>query len=441
MRTYLSVRGVSVLSLVVASVSAFACTGSPTEPGPITNSTSDSPVVSRSRPFDAPPSLIEPADPIDEQPADTDYLEEDIPEASELTAEDQGMLSSEDVEDLGSNDLGAYDLEANNLTINAATAGTSKTGPLSGVIRDKKLRALTIAGVTVKATGVAAVKSKANGSFSLRRPKGKFKITFTKNGYEQLVTRATTSPVYLTAKVPRGMTVRCKDGKFMAAKTVAGACAGHRGVGYWLMKPATAALLSISLSDNDVPVGTMVNGTVTLTNVAPSGGAKILLSSTSPSVAEVQSTSVTIPAGENSAPFKVSAESAGTTVIKGTYNNASKTDQLTVTGPPEKVVAKFRYAPDPCQVIANPSTPATPLKATCTFDASDSKPAGSTFRWTLPDGSVITRDNALLPNPLLACGLPTVDFEANVRLTVIAPGGLDSASVLLPVNFSKKGLC
>ena len=98
------------------------------------------------------------------------------------------------------------------------------------------------------------------------------------------------------------------------------------------LTPASVALSKLTLSDSDVPVGTMVNATVTLTNAAPSGGAKVLLSSLQSTVAKVQSTSVTIPKGQKSASFQVRAESAGTAVIKGTYNG-SKTATLKVGGP------------------------------------------------------------------------------------------------------------
>ena len=101
----------------------------------------------------------------------------------------------------------------------------------------------------------------------------------------------------------------------------------------FLTPSSSVALSKLTLSDSEVPVGTMVNATVTLTNAAPSGGAKVLLSSLQSAVAKVQSTSVTIPKGQKSAQFQVRAESAGTAVIKGTYNNGSKTATLKVDGP------------------------------------------------------------------------------------------------------------
>ena len=179
------------------------------------------------------------------------------------------------------------------------------------------------------------------------------------------------------------------------------------------MTASGAALSKVSLSDNDVPVGTVVTGTVTLLKAAPSGGAKILLSSTSPATAAVQS-SMTVPAGKKTGTFKVNAKAEGTAVIKATYNNASKTANLKVTGGwwsaarPNDGTTYYRLrlrnsttAQSQCPVVANP---AGGVLATCTFDASDSTaPAGSTYKWTFPGGNVFNRTSATFTNVPLPC--------------------------------------
>ena len=375
MRSCLPVRTLSVLPLVIAILSAFACNGSPSQPGPISDSTSDSPVVPRSRPFDAPPSLTGPADPIAEQPADTEYLEEELTEVSELTdAED-----IDDASDLDANDLEATEFGANGLTINAATAGASNTVVLSGTIRDKNRQTLKLAGVTVKAAGVQAT-SNASGRFTLRIRPGTVTITFKKTGYKtatlkKLVTRATNISVSLTPTA------------------------------------TSAALSNLSLGDGSVAVGTTVNATVTLTKAAPPGGARVLLSSSS-SAAEVPA-SVMIRAGSKSSSFKVKAEAVGKATITAKYDKKSDTATLTITGTPppptqtppaDKVVASFTYRPSQCEVVKDPNGSDPPMFVICTFDASDSiAPAGSTYTvdlsrgQTVPNGTSRTFTNVPLP--------------------------------------------
>jgi hypothetical protein len=223
-----------------------------------------------------------------------------------------------------------------------------------------------------------------------------------------------------------------------------------------LMTATGTALSSVSLSDNDVAAGTVVNGTVTLNKAAPSGGAKISLSSTSPATAAVQSSIITVAAGKKTGAFKVKANAAGTAVIKAKYNNASKTANLKVTGvgaqkppppttpPPPPVnttpVAKFSYSPSQCLVVANP---AGGVFATCTFDASDSTaPAGSTYKWTFPGSNVFNRTSAIFTNVPLPCGtLPNGIFDRTITLSVTTPSGLVSASFPRSVTFTKTGLC
>ena len=118
----------------------------------------------------------------------------------------------------------------------------------------------------------------------------------------------------------------------------------------------------------------------------------------------------------------------------------------TTPPPPDKVVASFKYSPNPCQIIADPTNPsgsgATPLMATCTFDASDSiAPAGSTYTWVFPGGETYTRTTKTFSGAKLPCGLPDgVLFQRTISLTVKSPGN-DTDTKPMDVNFKKSGLC
>lgn len=402
MRTCFSVRGLSAFPLMLAVLTAFACNGSPTQP----DSAFDSPSGSAPRSFDAPSSFAQPSQLAEEH--------DDLSDASELTdAEDVEEI---DASDLESSELDASDRDVSSLAATTPTAAaTARKVAVSGVIRDKNTKR-ALAGVMVKVTGLQPVTSNSRGRYLINVSRGRRTFKFSKKNYTT----------------------------FSDTETVTGALKLDV-----LMTPASAALSSITLSDNDVTVGTVVNGTVKLNKAAPSGGAKVLLSSTSPTIAAVVSSSVTIAGGKTTGVFKVNAKASGTTVIKAKYNNASKTANLKVRGgppppppptPPTGIVARFEYRPAQCEVVENPSgNPA--LLATCTFDASDSSaPAGATYTWTFPGSNVFTRNSPTLSNFGLTCGsLPNGIFERTVTLRVSSGGESDTHSA--PVTFTKAGLC
>ncbi len=94
------------------------------------------------------------------------------------------------------------------------------------------------------------------------------------------------------------------------------------------------SIQSIGLSPTLVVGGsqTSVTATVTLLGVAPAGGAKVILSSTRPTVASVPA-SITVPAGSSTATFTVTHLAVTITsaaTIKATYGGVSTTAVLTV---------------------------------------------------------------------------------------------------------------
>ena len=93
----------------------------------------------------------------------------------------------------------------------------------------------------------------------------------------------------------------------------------------------TATLVGISLSATSIPVGSTVQGTVTLAASAPSGGLTVALSSSNPSVATVQ-TPVTVLSGSSTAAVTITAVALGSTTISATLNGKSQqSPSLTVT--------------------------------------------------------------------------------------------------------------
>jgi NHL repeat-containing protein len=92
---------------------------------------------------------------------------------------------------------------------------------------------------------------------------------------------------------------------------------------------------SVTLNPDSVPAVVSTTGTVTLSAVAPSGGAVVKLSTSNNSLAQVPAT-VTVAAKARSATFTITtspATSQQTATITGTYNSSSQKATLTVRVP------------------------------------------------------------------------------------------------------------
>jgi len=85
---------------------------------------------------------------------------------------------------------------------------------------------------------------------------------------------------------------------------------------------ATPSVLGVALNATSLGVGAIMQGTVTLTAAASTGGATVSLSSSNPAVATVQ-TPIAIQAGASSTTFTVTAVASGTTTITASLNGAS----------------------------------------------------------------------------------------------------------------------
>jgi uncharacterized repeat protein (TIGR03803 family) len=97
--------------------------------------------------------------------------------------------------------------------------------------------------------------------------------------------------------------------------------------------PAAVTLSSLTLSPATVQGGATSQGTATLSNPAPAGGALITLTSSNTGAATLPA-SVTVPAGAVSATFAVTSKAVTAStgvVLTGTYLGASQTASLTVT--------------------------------------------------------------------------------------------------------------
>ena len=101
--------------------------------------------------------------------------------------------------------------------------------------------------------------------------------------------------------------------------------------------PATTVTIdSVTLSPASLQGGGTAAGTVTLTGVAPPGGALVALSSSNTAAVTVPPT-VTVPEGVNSWPAFVSTSpvtATTTSIVSATYNGVTRSATMTVTPPP-----------------------------------------------------------------------------------------------------------
>jgi uncharacterized repeat protein (TIGR03803 family) len=146
---------------------------------------------------------------------------------------------------------------------------------------------------------------------------------------------------------PQAALVQGADGGLYGSTVVGGAS----GLGVlFRVDPAAApaaSLTSVTLNPTQVTGGSPSTGTVTLSAPAPSGGASVLLTSSSPALASVPG-SVTVAAGSTSASFPVTTvtvTSAATATITGTYGGQSRSATLTVVPPAGVTLSSLTLSP------------------------------------------------------------------------------------------------
>jgi len=101
------------------------------------------------------------------------------------------------------------------------------------------------------------------------------------------------------------------------------------------VNPQAVALSSVSVSPGTIVSAQSGTGTVTLTAAAPSGGTVVALSSSNTSAATVPA-SVTVPQGQTSATFTVTAGTVTTSTpvtLTATYSGVNATFGLTISAP------------------------------------------------------------------------------------------------------------
>jgi hypothetical protein len=179
-------------------------------------------------------------------------------------------------------------------------------------------------------------------------------------------------------------------------------------------------LSSLTLSPSNVTGGNSSTGTVTLSGIAPAGGAQVTLSS-SGTAASVPS-SVTVPAGATSATFTIStsAVAASTPVsISASYSGATQTASLTVT--PSSL-------PTFSSLTLSPSSVTGGNSSTGTVTLSGPAPAGGAQVILSSSNTGAAR---VPPSVTIAAGAASATFTVNTSTVLF------STSVTISGSFNK----
>ena len=178
--------------------------------------------------------------------------------------------------------------------------------------------------------------------------------------------------------------------------------------------PSSVTLQSVAVNSSSIQGGATVGGTVTLSGVAPVGGAVVSLSSSNTAAVTVPPT-MTVPQGVNSYVIFISTSPVTTTtnsVISGTYNGVTRTTTLTVTPPP--------VVPTPTldSVVLDPAVVQTGTTRTSVwlYFTSITPPEGALVTLTSSDPSKVT-----VPATLQVPGFSSSSlFDATISSTATA---------------------
>jgi hypothetical protein len=215
---------------------------------------------------------------------------------------------------------------------------------------------------------------------------------------------------------------------------------------------AGPTLSSMSLGTSSVVGGNTLNGTVTLSGPAPTGGAVVSLSGSDPVV--TVPASVTVPAGSTSATFTISTRAVGGTIsatISGSYGGVSMSAALSVT-PPTVATANFGVSGPSETETCTMSNGGNTLN--CTFNGTTSTAPGTITAWDwtytvatmfsqTTSGPVLTMpavNCSFLPPPPLPAGASWFDLTVTLKihdsLGNVSAEKVDSGARVLP-----QGVC
>jgi hypothetical protein len=323
-------------------------------------------------------------------------------------------------------------------TIQCGGSG-SPTGPATG--------SPAVSSVTLNPTSVAAGSS-GQGTVSL---------TAAASTGGASLSLSSSNPAVATVQTPVIIAAGSSNATFMITAVAAGTATitaslnGSSSQSPTLTVTPRPTLLSIVLSPSSVVGGNSVTGTVTLTAVAPAGGAVVSLSGGDPVTVPA---SVTVPTGSTSATFTISTRTVGGTIpstISGSYGGASASAVLSVTQPTVATASFGVTGPtetETCTLSNNGNT------LNCTFNGSTSTAPGTIIAWdwsysvattfaqttTGPQLTMPSVNCSLVPPPPLPPGNPW--FTMIVTLTIRDDlGNVSAEAIHRDARLFPQGVC
>ena len=202
---------------------------------------------------------------------------------------------------------------------------------------------------------------------------------------------------------------------------------------------SSVTISSLVLTPTSVTAGGTSSGKITLSAVAPSGGATIALKSSDTSVATVSPSSVTIAAGNKSISFTVTSKSVTSTktvTITATVGSSSKTATLTVT--PAVTATVKSLSVSPTSVVGGSAN------STGTVTLTAAAPSGG-LAVTLKSSDTSSATVASTLN--IAAGATSAAFKITTKtvtgtktVTITATAGSTSKTATLTVTKASSGV-
>lgn len=264
---------------------------------------------------------------------------------------------------------------------------------------------------------------------------------------------AAVATVPSTVSIPAG----ARSAIFTASAVAAGSATISAVVGSGGARSATlnvsltTALASLTLDATTVVGGDPLSGTVVLTGPAPAGGAVVSFDSADPILAP---STVTVPAGQNQAPFTFITREVGgniTSRVAATYAGTSLSAAVTVTVPPTLRAVFGVTGPhetETCELANGGQT------LDCTFDGASSSGPNPivAWEWTYGVAKMFTQttsapvlsgaaiDCSIAPPPPLPAGQSSLTLTISLRVRDgagnVSDVATDTGARLLP-----RGLC
>jgi hypothetical protein len=189
--------------------------------------------------------------------------------------------------------------------------------------------------------------------------------------------------------------------------------------------PTNGSIASVTLAASSVAAGANVQGTVTLSSAAGTGGLTVGLSSSNPAIATVQA-SVDIPSGSTTGTFPVWGVASGSVTITASLNGASRQSSSLSVSPTTQLAS----------LTVNPATVVGGTNATATATLTGPAPPAGASVTLASDGTAIVPASVMVVSGSTSAtfNVLTQVVSAPVNATITASYGGKSAMAVIALT-------